>query len=154
MNSTPQCSQRDMFGTPKDGFTPLTFEIKGIEVPRGKDAKPPSPNTPPNCHVPSKKNNKMWITKAHGRPLKRPFLITKPEYQEWTEKALQRLESILLSKCQTASDGIQQVQSRLCAILSLLPADDSVKDLTEGSWKVQFVNPGEEGAEVTITRLT
>jgi hypothetical protein len=38
-------------------------------------------------------------------------------------------------------------------MLSRLPADDSVNDLPEGSWKVVRVAPGEEGAVITIQRL-
>jgi hypothetical protein len=43
--------------------------------------------------------------------------------------------------------------SKLLWILSRLPADDSVNDLPEGSWKVIRVPPDEEGAIITIERL-
>jgi hypothetical protein len=120
-------------------------------VPRGKGTKP---TKHPNCHIPSKKNNKMFVSTVRGRPLKRPLLITKPEYQQWTEKAVQSLESQLLSMCQTESGEIQPGHLKLSAILSLLPADDSVNDLTEGSWKVdRTAKPGEEGATIVIERL-
>lgn len=149
----PTCSQKDLFAIQPAGSKQLTLTVKGIPVPQEKGAKP---TKHPNCHIPSKKNNKMWILKTpQGKPLKRPLLITKPEYQEWTEKAARHLESQLLSMCQTGSDGIQQVHSKLFAILSLLPEDDSVNDLVEGSWKVDHsANPGEEGATIVIERLT
>src|SRR5438445_259170 len=135
MTGKTPCSQRDIFETASAGFTPIVLELIGIPVPPGHKAKNQNPDVP-NCHVPSKKNNKTWLTKLpNGKPLNRPLLITKPEYQQWTEKAIARLESILLSACQTADGGIQQVQSKLYAILSQLPADDSVRELTEGSWK-------------------
>jgi len=153
--------QKDLFGTEQSGVgQSLVLEIIGIQVPPGRDArerakqtgKPPAPN----YHTPSKKNNKLLVTKGpNGRPLRKPFLRTKPEYLEWTEKALQHLESTLLSACQTGADATQQVRLKLCATLSLLFEDDSVNDLTAGSWKVEFVDKPElAGAVVTITRLT
>lgn len=154
MNGQPQCLQKDMFAAPSAGFIPLVLEIRGIIVPPGRDAKNQNPEVP-NCHIPSKKNSKMLITKTpHGKLLEKPFLITKPEYQEWTEKAVQHLELQLLSACATGSGEIQQVRSKQFAILSRLPADDSVNDLTEGSWKVELVKPGDEGALIEITRLS
>ena len=148
-------SQVDMFPTAKAvTFTPLILDVVGIQVPPGRNAKNQNP-TAPNCHIPSKKNNKMLVTKSpNGRPLREPILITKPEYQKWTEKAVQHLESILLSKCPIEFAGTPAARLKLSAILSLLPADDSVNDLPEGSWKVERVPPGQEGATITIQRLT
>lgn len=143
--------QPELFAKPP----PLILELRGIQVPiSAKRRKKPGPLPPPNYHIPSKKNNKMLITKdPRGRPLKKPMLITKPEYLEWTEKAIASLESQLLSKCLTTGEGIQQALSKLSAILSSLPVDDSVNDLPNGSWSVQFVKPGEEGATIKIERL-
>ncbi len=76
-----------------------------------------------------------------------------PEFQEWKEKAVQSLESQLLFLCQTEGDATQPVRSKLFAMLSRLPEDDSVNDLPEGSWKVVRVQPGEEGCEIRIERL-
>lgn len=153
MNSMPTSSQRDMFATVPAGFTPLVLEIKGIAVPPNKSRKDKLRKTnkiqPPNYHVPSFKNSKQIVMMG-----KTPFLITKKEFKEWMEKAVRHLESKLLSACQTGCDATPLVRSRLSAILSQLPADDSVNDLTEGSWKVEIVPPGNEGALITITRLT
>ena len=145
-----------MFSVPMEaGQPPLVLELRGIPVPPSKKAKATRRAGPPNCHIPSKKNNKTWLTKLpNGKMLKRPLLITKPEYQQWTEKAIQRLELTLLSMCQTGSGETPPVRSRLFAILSQLPADDSVNDLTEGSWRVERCEPGREGATITITRLS
>lgn len=137
---------------------PLVLELRGIEVPANKSRKDKLRTTDrplaPNYHVPSFKNSKVLVAKdRNGRPLSTPFLITKPELARWMEMAVQSLESQLLSKCQIGSDGTQQVRSKLFAILSLLPEDDSVNDLVEGSWKVLLVPPGEEGALITIERL-
>ena len=131
---------------------PLILEIKGIPLPVSKDRK--TPLLVPNCHIPSIKNCKMWITKTpQGRPLKRPLLISKPAYQEWREKAIRALESDLLSRCRITGEETHKALSRLCAILSQLPADDSVNDLPQGSWTVELVPPGQEGAVIEITRL-
>jgi hypothetical protein len=139
--------QPDLF--PK--LPPLVLELIGIPVPPSKKRK--TPQKFPNCHIPSKKNSKMWISQVRGRPLKRPMLITLPQIQEWTEKAVQHLESQLLSRCLTTGDAIPQALSKLSVILSQLPADDSVSDLPQGSWSVELVAPGHEGAIITIERL-
>jgi len=119
-----------------------------------KKWEPEAQSSAPNFHIPSFKNSKRWITKLpNGRPLKRPLLITSPEFQEWMEKAIQSLESQLLIMCQTGSDGTQRVRSKLFAMLSRLPEDDSVNDLVSGSWTVVRVAPGEEGCRIEITRL-
>jgi hypothetical protein len=130
---------------------PLVLNLIGIPVPPSKKRK--TPQKFPNCHIPSKKNNKMMLTKLRGKPLKRPMIITKPEYQEWTEKAIQHLESQLLSRCLITGEETQQELSRLSAICSQLCADDSVSDLPQGSWTVELVSPGNEGAVITIERL-
>lgn len=158
MKPEPLSPQADMFNPPTAVGRSLVLEIKGIAVPPNKTRKDHARTTnrplAPNYHIPSKKNCKTWLTKLpNGKPLKRPLLITKPEYQEWTEKVIQNLESTLLSECQTGSDATPQVRSKLFAILSLLFADDSVNDLKAGSWTVEMVPPGQEGCLVTITRL-
>lgn len=125
---------------------PRTIEQKK----RAKAGNPPEPN----YHIPSFKNAKVWITSLpNGKPLKKPFLITSPEFQRWMEKAADSLESQLLSKCQTGSDGTPQVRSKLFAMCLSLPADDSVRDLPEGQWKVVHVPPGEEGAVIVIEEV-
>lgn len=133
--------------------TTVTLYLKRLQAPRiqgneGKERKQ-------NYHVPSFKNSKRWITKdPRGNPLKRPFLITSPEFQQWMERAAQLLESQLLSMSQTTCDGIPQVPLKLSAILSCIPPDDSVRELKEGSWTVEKVAPGEEGAKIVIERLS
>lgn len=130
---------------------PLVLELIGIPVPPSKKRK--TPQLVPNCHIPSKKNNKITLTQMHGKPLKFPMIIVKPEIQAWTEKAVQHLESQLLSKCLITGEETQQALSRLSVILSQLPADDSVSDLPQGSWTVELVSPGQEGAIITLERL-
>lgn len=159
MNSTPQCSQKVLFALPTEVIqSPLVLELRGISVPPNKSRKDQVRKTdriiPPNCHIPSFKNSKVVISKGpHGRPLERPFLITKPELAKWMEKAVRHLESTLLYMCQTESDVIPPERSTLSAMLSRLPEDDSVNDLTQGSWSVEMCEPGREGATITLTRL-
>lgn len=156
MNSTQHSSQRDMFAPPTDG-RPLVLEIKKIQAPRTlaqKKAAKKGFQPEPNFHIPSYKNSKHWITKLpNGRPLRRPILITSPEFQEWMEKVSLSLESQCISACATGSGGIQVVRSKLFSMLSRLPEDDSVNDLQEIRVIVERVAPGEEGAKIVIERL-
>jgi hypothetical protein len=151
-----QCSQKDMFAAPTD-HGPLRLELRGLAMPANRSRKDQVRKTTrkmaPNCHVPNFKNCKMLLTKAPGgRPLKKPFLITKPEFQQWMAKAVQRLESQLLSMCRVEG-GTRLDPSKLFAILSRLPVDDSWRDYPEGSWKVMECPPGEEGVSIVIEKL-
>lgn len=159
MNSSTPSDQKDMFSIPAPRPGPLFLYLKRIPAPRTmramKGKKPQPEAAAQNFHIPSFKNSKVWITKdPRGNPLKRPMLITAPEFQRWKEKAVASIESQLLSMCQTGSDGIQQVRTKLFAMCSRLPADDSCNDLPEGSWKVVRVPPGEEGCEISLEKLT
>lgn len=153
--------QADLFSDPMvntvNHVGPITLRIGKIQAPRTlaqiKKAKKGEP-IKINFHVPSFKNAKHWITKTpQGKPLDRPFLITSPEFQKWMEKAAISLESQLLSWCQTTYGETLPARSRLLLILSLLPADDSVRELPAGSWEVKHVPPGEEGAIITLEKL-
>lgn len=153
------CLQKDMFAIPKqgDGTLPLVLELKRIPAPRSLAQKAKKDLVKPkdNFHIPSFKNSKRWITKLpNGKPLKRPFLITSPGFQQWREKAVKSLESQLLSMCRIGGDGTPLERSKLFATLSQLPVDDSVNDLPEGSWKVIRVPPGEEGCRIVIEKIT
>lgn len=141
-----------MFGVPTEAG-PIVLNLRRIPAPRAMGEEKPR-KAKPNFHIPSFKNSKRWITKLpNGKPLKRPFLITSPAFQDWMEKAVQSLESQLLSMCLTGGEGTPLERSKLFAMLSRLPADDSVNDLREGSWKVERVPPGEEGCRIEITRM-
>jgi hypothetical protein len=146
-------TQPDMFNAPAN-HRPLVLELRGLQAPRSIQQLKDKPKSLPNFHIPSFKNSKRWITKLpNGKPLSRPFLITSPEFQKWMEKAVQSFESQLFSLFQIAEGETLQGHSKLFAMLSLLPEDDSVNDLTEGSWKVNRVQQGKEGATITIERL-
>lgn len=156
MNSPTQCSQKDLFSPPMDasGTGPIILLLLGIPAPRVMKDKQPAKRTQ-NFHIPSFKNSKRWITKLpNGKPLRRPLLITSPEFQEWMKKAVLSLEYQLLYLCRTESGGTRLEPSKLFAMLSRLPADDSVNDLREGSWTVVRVPEGKEGAIIKIERLS
>jgi len=153
LNTTTPSLQKDLFAVPPAGTNRIVLTLKKLQAPRSLNRQSETP-AKPNYHIPSFKNSKRWVTKdPKGRPLKRPLLITSPAFQAWMEKAAASIESQLLSLCQTQSGVIPQERSKLFAMLSLLPADDSVNDLPEGSWKVVKVAPGEEGAEILIECL-
>ncbi len=154
MNSNASPGQKDMFQPlTEHSVTTLTLYLKRLQAPRAQGSVGKTQKQ--NFHIPSFKNSKRWLTKdPRGNPLKRPFLITSPEFQQWMTKAVLLIESQLLSLCQTTCDGIPQVPLKLSAILLCMPPDDSVRELKEGSWKVEKVAPGEEGAKIVIERLT
>lgn len=151
MNSTPGCNAMALFPTATAASSnPLVLELKGIPVESDK-AKPGSP---PNFHVPSMKNNKVWMTKLpNGKPLQRPMLITKPSYQKWMQQAVASLVSQCISACRTGSGATPPAPSKLSAMLSRLPSDDSVNDFQEIHLTVERVNPGQEGALIILKRL-
>lgn len=128
-------SQRDLFSdqTARIG-SQIVLQIKGI--------------------IPGKKNNKMLVTRdPRGRPLRRPFLITKPEYQEALAKITVSLQSQLRSACQTACGETLTESLLRYWIASSLPADDSWTHVPEMTIRGELCEPGHEGATVTITRI-
>jgi len=155
MNSNNLPAQKALFPpVTEPSPTKLTLYLKRLQAPRvqGREgAAPPKQN----FHIPSFKNSKRWITKdPRGNPLKRPFLITSPEFQQWMEKAVASLESQLLCMCQTTSGETQPGQWKLSQILLCMPPDDSVRELVDGRWTVEKVAPGEEGAKIVVERIS
>lgn len=122
-------NQQELFGKPK----PVVLELKGT--------------------VPSFKNSKMLITKSpQGRPLQRPMLITKPEFQELMEQITESFRSQLLSAIQTGSGEILTAQQRRSLIALCVPDDDCwtrIIDLRIVS-ALDAENPG---ATITLQRL-
>lgn len=160
MNSNASQPPRDLFQPEPPPTPPLpasvTLFLKRHQAPRRVEKKKDQPQQPPkqNFHVPSFKNAKHWITQTpRGEPLKRPFLITSPEFQLWMDRAADDFVSQLLSTFQTTYAEIQREPSKLLQILSCMPCDDSVRELREGHWTVEAVPPGEEGAKIVIERL-
>lgn len=98
-------------------------------------------------HVVGFKNNKLilWSQKR---------IITAPKYQKWMQQAVASFVFQLLSGSAIVAGEIPPACSKLSWISSLLPVDDSVKDLPVGSWTVLRVPKGEEGADILIEELT
>ena len=104
--------------------------------------------------IPGKKNCKMIVTKGpHGRPLSRPMLITKPDYQKRIEEIVESFVSQLRSACQTASGGTLTGSSLRSWTAFSLPADDSFLNIPVLIISGELCEPGEEGAEISIVRL-
>ena len=81
------------------------------------------------------------------------MLITKPERQEWMENAIASFTSQLRSEL--VMRGIVTTTERipLSKIVSLLPLDDCRKWIPSFSVTTQLVSNGNEGADITITKL-
>ena len=95
-------------------------------------------------HVPAFKNKKLI---ARGR------LITQPKVRRWMEKATQGLHSQLKSLFQTSEEETSMVPWQLSAIASW-PADDNWKEIPSISTRVRIVEKGNEGAIITLTRIS
>lgn len=94
-------------------------------------------------HTPSFKNSKM---------LTRGRLITKPERQQWMERATRLIESQLHCMSETEGTGTQTVRSLLSSIALFGPFDDSVVWIPEIHVRVVRVTQ-DEGAIVEIEQI-
>lgn len=104
--------------------------------------------------IPSFKNNKMVIAKSpSGKPLDRPLLITKPEFQKVMEQIMASFESQLLSAFQTADGQTLAASSTRSLIALSVPDDDCWSRIPEIHVRAEYCQPGEEGAEILIERL-
>lgn len=104
--------------------------------------------------IPSFKNNKMVIAKSpQGRPLERPLLITKPEYQNRMEEIIQGFERQLLSAFQADKGQTLTASSLQLWMRSCVPADDCWEMLPEIVIKGELCESGKEGAIVIIERI-
>jgi hypothetical protein len=113
---------------------PLTLTVEGI--------------------VPSFKNNKVLIAKGpSGKPLERPLLITKPEYQKKMKLITESFVLQLLSAFRTDSGEILTGCSLRSAIACALPEDDAWTHIPEILIRAEICEPGQEGGSITITRI-
>lgn len=127
--------QVDLFPNPMAVSThPVRLELKGS--------------------IPSFKNNKILITKGpKGRPLDRPLLITKPEYQKRMAEIVESFVCQLLSAFQTADGKTLTGCSLRSAIALSTPGDDAWTWVPEITIKGVLCAPGQEGASILIERL-
>jgi hypothetical protein len=113
---------------------PLTLTVQGI--------------------VPSFKNNKVLIAKGpNGKPLPRPLLITKPEYQKKMKAITESFVAQLLCAFRTDSGETLTGCSLRSAIASALPADDAWTHIPEIHIRAELCEPGQEGAVIVLTRI-
>lgn len=131
---------------------PIVIEVRGIEVVYVKEGKKHLLKG-----VPSFKTGKgafAWKDKQSGKLMARP--VTKPEHKKWMELAIRRIESTLRSTFQITDEKIRTVASPRLWIASLVPLDDSWRWCPEETIRVSpnLCAPEEEGATITITRLT
>jgi len=128
-------SQPGLWPAPMDSITKsLILEVKGS--------------------IPSFKNNKMLLTKMpSGRPLDRPLLITKPEYQKRIAEIEDSFVSQLLCAFQTDDGQTLTGSSLRCAIALSVPEDDCWTQVPEIHFRGEPCARGQEGATVLIERL-
>lgn len=98
-------------------------------------------------NVPSFKNNKRAILDRNTGKMR---TLTKPETKRWMNQCIAQFESQLLGACpiregETAGAWAKRLRT------ALLPLqDDSWKHMLPGDQNIRMVEPGQEGAEVTI----
>jgi len=132
MNSPTLPKQPDLFG--KATAVTLNLELKGP--------------------IPSFKNNKMLIVRdPSGRPLPRPLLITKPEFQEAMERMVSSIVSQLQCAFRLTGEPISAGSLIRSWIASCVPADDCWEKIPEIVIRGELCQPGQEGATITIERL-
>lgn len=104
--------------------------------------------------IPPFKNSKVIVSRGrNGKPLPRPFLITKPEYAKRMEEITESLRLQLISAFQTADGKMQTGCSLRSSIAYSTPADDAWTHLPKIIVTAELCEPDREGATVTITRL-
>ena len=94
--------------------------------------------------VVSFKNNKVI---AKGR------LFTKPKYADWMQKCADSFALQLLSEWLTIGGAMRMGCTRPSWIASVVPLDDSVREIVEFHVRVEKVEHGQEGADVFVERL-
>jgi hypothetical protein len=104
--------------------------------------------------IPSFKNNKILIAKGpSGRPLERPLMITKPEFQKVMAKMVDSFVSQLQCAFQTGDGATLTGCSLRSAIALSVPADDCLTQVPEIHIRAEMVEKGREGATIVIERL-
>lgn len=96
------------------------------------------------------KNSKMLLPAKDNRPA---MLITAPEKQKAMKEYIRAIEYELCSAFRTSATGMPMGHRLRSWIASCVPLDDSVKWIRELSVVVEDVEPGEEGADITIERI-
>jgi hypothetical protein len=95
-------------------------------------------------HVPSFKNLKV---------IGRRGLYTKPRAKAWMQACSDSIALQLLCLFRISENATPTGRSRQSWIASYVPLDDSVREIVEERIRVEFVEAGQEGAEILIERL-
>jgi hypothetical protein len=80
-------------------------------------------------------------------------LFTKPRYAEWMKNCTDSFALQLLCEYRTRENATPTGLSRPSWIALSVPLDDSVREIVEERIVVQFVEKGQEGAEIVIENL-
>ncbi len=117
----------------------MVLTLKGLgPVPSFKNAK----------RIAGLKRSKTSKTTWYGSPT----LITRSDVKQWLRSAVSAIASQLCSESQTRGFGTTQECLKQFVTASL-PQDDGWQDLEIGSVRTEIVEPGLEGAVITIERL-
>jgi len=95
-------------------------------------------------HVPAYKNSKLKTKRGS---------ITNPVYQKQMEIIIRNFESQLLSDYRTAVRETGTELSLQSWIASSLPEKDCLAWIPEGAWAAEYVERGQEGADITIEEI-
>ena len=100
-------------------------------------------------HVPSFKNQKRAILDSQSGQMR---TVTEKKTAAWMKMATAHFVFQLLSKYATGGDGTVTAHS-LQSLIASLPPDDAWQFVPQISITAIKVPPGEEGAEITITKI-
>ena len=130
---------------------PVRLEIRGLFTIQTKHK---GQRVTKRVTIPSFKNAKMVITKSpYGQLLKRPLVITKPEYQTVMQMMVDSFVSQLRSVFQTTTGQTLAGSSIRSWIALSMPLDDCWEKIPEIKIKCELCEPGNEGATITVERL-
>lgn len=101
-------------------------------------------------NIPSFKNRKRAI---QDRSTGKMRTLTEPETKKRMEQIIKSFVYQLCCITQIPGDGILTEQQARSLIVLLLPEDDSWKHIPELHIFSEMVEPGNEGAEITIEKL-
>lgn len=135
-------SQKDFFQTEPEDLPALSgkslvFKLRGFSIPGFK-------------------NSKMILgirKQPNGDWKGTPFIATKTDYRQTMEKVTRDLLLQFISASRTIEGETLTTQQRLYLTASLLPANDSWQWVAKLVVTAERVPAGQEGADITITKL-
>lgn len=100
--------------------------------------------------IPAFKNNKRAITDSRTGKNR---TLTRVDVKARMEEIIESFVSQLYSKSRTIAAEMGTECKPLSLIASSMPADDCLSVIPKGSFEVEYVAPGEEGAEIIIEQI-